>query len=125
MIDPEKIEAIMNPSQFAMSEQELRIARDRLVEEARGFEKGRSALCVKASASHKGPGSHIAIISLEIARGFLFYHRFLSGRKLDLQLRDDLLGQLTLNGEYVRQLAIVMVRPNVGVGARVDQLCRY
>ena len=120
MIEPEKIEAIVSAYQFTMSGEKFRIACDRFVQEARGFEEGCSALGVEASTSHQGPGSHVPVISLKIVRGSLLDDRFLSGRKLDLQLRDHLLGQLALNGEHVRYLAIVPVRPNVGVGARID-----
>jgi hypothetical protein len=39
-----------------------------------------------------------------------------------LQRRGDLLRQIALDGEYVRQIAIVIFRPNVLVIIGVDQL---
>ena len=42
--------------------------------------------------------------------------------RLGLELLRDCFGDLTLNGEHIRQIAIVGLRPEVRVGSRVDQL---
>ena len=43
-------------------------------------------------------------------------------RELGLELLRDCFGDLTLNGEHVRQIAIVGLRPEMRIGPRVDQL---
>src|SRR4029453_16760318 len=46
----------------------------------------------------------------------------LRGRKLRLQLVGDFFGDLALNGEYIGQVTVVCLRPEMCVVASVDQL---
>ena len=50
--------------------------------------------------------------------------RLLGGAERHLQRADDLLGHVVLDGEYVGQVAIIALRPEMGSIAGVDELRR-
>ena len=66
-------------------------------------------------------GAEVEIECFDIP-GRLLDRRLFRGRKLRLELAGYCLGDLALNGEGIRQLAIVLLSPQMSVGARVNQL---
>ena len=52
-------------------------------------------------------------IGLAVFRGLLFHLRFFAWRQFCPQLIRDLLSKIGLNREHIRQLAIIVLRPQV------------
>ena len=65
---------------------------------------------------------HEREIGLAVLRRLARHLRLFARRKLGAQLVRDLLRQIGLDREDVRQIAVVILRPDVLVGYRVDQL---
>src|SRR5438874_6748708 len=61
----------------------------------------------------------------DIRRRRLFNGTLLAWRKLRLELISDRFCDLALNSENVGQIAIVSLRPEMRIGARIDQLRVY
>ena len=62
----------------------------------------------------------VKIIGNDVIRRLLLHGCCLSKRKLSLKLIGNCFGNLTLNGENVRQIAIVGLGPEVRVASGVD-----
>ncbi len=65
---------------------------------------------------------HIEIVGLEIPRRRHLEAGHFARREIGLQRLNDPLGQFGLDGKKIGQFAIESLGPNMGVGARVDQL---
>src|SRR5207237_3522359 len=112
----------MDFSQSAIGKEERRVARDDLIEQTRGLEKIFLQPRIETCGSAKSFGSHIKIIGHKIGRGCLIDSCFFGGGELSVQLIGDRLCDFALNGENVIKWTIVVLRPQVRVGARIDQL---
>ena len=67
-------------------------------------------------------GARIELESDEIGWLVCLNRHFLSSRDFGVKLFGDFLRDLALDGEQIVQIAIVLLGPDVRVGARVDQL---
>ena len=73
-------------------------------------------------SSAKNPGPQIHVVRGQIRRRRLGDRLLLVKREFGLQLSRDRLRDLALDGEHIRQVAIVSLRPEVRVGPSIDQL---
>jgi hypothetical protein len=76
----------------------------------------------KAHSEKKILGARIEVKSNEIRGRWTLDGQFLSWRDVGVEAFCDFLRDLVLNREHVFQIAIVLLRPDVRIGARVDQL---
>src|SRR6266704_7197516 len=67
-------------------------------------------------------GARVEIERADVACLWTFDGALFAWRKLCLQLVSNRLCDLTLNGKYVRQIAVIDLSPQLFVGARIDQL---
>ncbi|HJZ81192.1 MAG TPA: hypothetical protein VKD91_12635 [Pyrinomonadaceae bacterium] len=74
----------------------------------------------KGYGQKKISGAAIKIEGREICRWWAFNSQFLSSRDFHVKAFCDLVRDLTLNREYVFQIAVIFVRPDVRIGARID-----
>src|SRR5437773_642158 len=70
----------------------------------------------------KSFGSQIKIVGHQVARGSFLDGCFFRRGELSVQLIGDRLCDFALNGEDVIKWTIVMLRPQMRVSARIDQL---
>ena len=64
----------------------------------------------------------VKIVRCEVCRGSLLDRGLRLGRKLRLKVVSDSLCNFALNGENIREVAIIRLSPKMRVGPRVDQL---
>src|SRR5205807_2750959 len=112
----------MDFSQSAIGKEECRVAGDDLIEQTRGLEKIFLQPRIETCGGVKSLGSHIKIVGYKIGRRWLFDGRFFLRGELSVQLIGDRLCDFALNGEDVIKWTIVMLRPQMRVSARIDQL---
>src|SRR3954452_1743890 len=79
----------------------------------------------RQTPSEKILGVRVEVKRSDIHRRRLFNGAFLAWRKLRLELIGDGFCDLTLDGKNVGQIAIVSLRPEMRIGARIDQLGVY
>src|ERR1051326_1059579 len=71
------------------------------------------------------PAEQVSVVSLRILRRLFCQPFGLFGAELDFQRVYDTAGNIVLNRKYIADVAIVLLCPDMGVGAYVDQLSVY
>ena len=104
-----------------------------------GFEKGRVSphgliqklnrplqvlqiISIETGCEEQSLGPDVEIEGGQVGGGRFFDRRFLVRRKPGLQLLGNGFGDLALNGKDIGQIPIVGLRPQMRVGAGIDQL---
>ena len=122
MINAEEIELVVCESQLALRNQERGIALQGLVEQINRLSKLRSIGSAEAYRNDKIPRATVEIEGGDISRGRLLNSFLLTRRKFGLQLISDCFGDFALDGEHVIDWPVVILRPLMRVGARINQL---
>src|SRR5205085_12483136 len=122
MIEIEEINAGVDEGQLAIRLKECSVARDCLVQKV-----GRLQQISLSSAAAKRVQKEIFCVAVEIKRSHVFRRRLFDlalfiWRELRLQLVGDRFRDLTLNSKDVGKIAIVSLRPKMGIVAGVDEL---
>ena len=120
-IEIEKEQQIVRARCITIRGDEVRISFDRFIKRLQRLEQRRPHVCRVNVAVDDCLGLKIKFERDQILRGTFFHFRLLFRRKFRLELSDDRLRQVTLDCKQVRRGAIVCLRPNVSVGARVYQ----
>ena len=79
-----------------------------------------SATIAVGSCDENVPRASVEIEGGNVGRGLAFDGRFFGRRHLGMKVLSYVFGDLTLNSKYLVQIAIVLLGPNMTVGARVD-----
>src|SRR5437667_7988113 len=119
MVDAIEIKLIMSEGQLAIRIEKRWVARDSPVQQIDSLPK---IQYLAPSLQKNIIGARIQIKSNEIPGRFALNGQFLSRCNFGMKLPSDFLRDLALDCEQVVQIAIVLLGPEVGVGARVDQL---
>src|SRR5262245_19484400 len=104
----------MSVGEVGVRRGERRIERDSLREEGdRALERfGTSPIELE-------PAEQVRVVRLEVFSGFPLDARTLRGREFRLKSSRHVHRHLALDREYVRELAIVCLRPDMSVGRRI------
>src|SRR5437016_2352197 len=121
MVQATMVKLVMSPGELTIRIEKRWITRHSLVQQVDYLHQIRY-LAAKRCPQKNIIGSGIKIKSNEIAGRPALNGRFLSGRDFGVKLLSDFLRNLALDRKQVVQIAIVLFRPDVRVGARVDQL---
>ncbi len=108
----------MHPSECAVSKHKARITCDRLLEQIDALEPP----VVFGRAVFRGECFQVKIVGDQVARGRPRDGGFFAHRDFGLELISDRLSDFTLDGKDICHIAIVGLRPEMGIGARVDEL---
>src|SRR4029434_7928366 len=120
-IEIEKEKEIVRASGITIRGNEVRVSSNRFIERLQRLEQCRSDVGRINIAVDDGLGLKVKLERLQVLSRALFNLCLLLRRKLGLQLRNDRLGELALNGEQISRTAIVGLSPNMSVRASVDQ----
>src|SRR6266550_9200511 len=112
----------MRKNQLAICSVERWVARGRALEELDCLREVLVLECACAGRQEESFGAAVLIEGNKIGRRSLLDGFLLVRRELRLQLLGDGLGDLALDDEDIGQIAIISLRPNIRVTARVDQL---
>ena len=63
----------------------------------------------------------VQVVGCEVARGSSLHGGFFARGKPDLELVGDRLSDVALDGEHIGQIAVVLFRPELCAGLRVDE----
>ena len=108
----------MGGGELAVSNKEGWIAGNGLIQQISRLQKILPVSGVEAERQHKTGGTTVEIEGRYIRRWRVFDRLLLVRRKLRPKLIGDRLRDLTLNGENIREIAIVSLRPEMRVGPR-------
>ena len=122
VIASEKVNEVMRFSQSAVGKEKRRVARDRLLEQTRGLEKIFLQPRIETCGGAKSFGSQIKIVGHQVARGSFLDGCFFRRGELSVQLIGDRLCDFALNGEDVIKWTVIVLRPQMRISARIDQL---
>src|SRR5712692_4376660 len=113
MVEGKEIKRIMSVSEFAICLEKRWIMRDSLVQQISRLQKIRQSTrdTAKNGLQKKIVGASVEIERGDVARRGAFDCVLFARRKFGLQLVGDRLGDLTLNGEHVREIAIISLPP--------------
>src|SRR6266480_3157968 len=120
MVDAKEIKRVMSVGELAIRIKKRWITRDSLVQQIDRLEG-------IPFPDRRRPQKNIFGARVEIERADVARRRTLdcvlfTRRKFSLQLISNRLRDLALNGEHVRQIAVICLPPYVSVRARVHQL---
>src|SRR4051794_2823369 len=119
MIVAEAIDQQVRFVQQAISESEVRVFLNRLSQQLGNFTPCRLRIRT-ARGIEAGARTKIKIISSKVLRRLFPDRGFFSAGESRLELADDRLRQLALQSEDVFYLAIVVIRPDLGIACCVD-----
>src|SRR5438552_1840820 len=122
MVVASEVNGVMSEGELAKRIEKRRIACDSLIQQLDPLEQIRFCLTTEARIQNKIFRAVVEIEGCEIGSRPALNGQFLSGRNFGVKLLSDFLCDLTLDCEDVVQVAIVLFRPDMGVGASVDQL---
>jgi hypothetical protein len=105
----------MSVGELVICKCEDRIALNCLIQQANGLEQDLSFSRNKSSTRDERFGSYVEIVSSKISRWFLLDGRFLFGRKRGFKLRNNLFRKLALNREYIGEVPIVRLSPELHI----------
>ena len=111
MINAAKIELIVRLGELVIGKCELWIALGCLIQQLNGLRQALQLGSTKPRRYDECFGPYVQIMSGKIGRWFFFDRRFLLRGQIDLELRGDVCGNLGLQVEYVREIAIISLRP--------------
>ena len=122
MVDSEEVEAVVRARQPAIGEQECGIADDGLAEETHGLEEILRPGGAAGFGVDQCRRANVKIERHEISSGSLLDRGLFRRREPGLKLVGDCLGNFALNGKNIRKLSVIGLRPQMRIGAGVDQL---
>src|SRR5262245_36912397 len=119
-VEATRVKVVVSPGELAVRLEEGWVMCDSLIQQL-----GRpQQICFrgrgKADIQKKTPGAGVEIESDEIEGGRALDGQFLSGRDFGIEVLDDFLRDFTLAREHLFQIAIILLRPDVRIRARVD-----
>src|SRR5262245_13216863 len=121
MVVAKNVKSVMSPGELEIRIKKRWIARHSLIQQINGLQQIPFLSGSDAACPHKKIfATRVQIERGDIARRWTFDCAFLTWRKFCLQLVGNGLCDLALNREYVRQIAIIRLRPQVLVGTRID-----
>ena len=120
MVEPKEVKLVMSHGEEAISFEKRRIARHSLVQEIDYLQH--VLLRRPAANSPNIIGARIELESDEIGGGLFLNRQSLRSCDFGVQSFGDFLRDLALNGKQIVQIAVVLLGPDMGVSARVDQL---
>src|SRR6266571_6467028 len=112
MVKARGVKLVMSQREQAIGFKKRRVARHGLVQQIDGLQGVRLL-----RVSQNIIGARIELESSDIARRRLFDGGLFAGRKFCLQLVGDSLSDLALNGEHIREIAVISLSPQMPVGA--------
>src|SRR5947209_6436110 len=116
-IEIEKVKETAGAADVAISKNEVSIARHGFFEQTHGLSKRTSRIrVVKITIDHISSLKK-KVVGSQVLRRRRFDTRFFLSGELRLKTADDCFGDVTLNTENIRQIAIVLFAPNGCVGA--------
>src|SRR5439155_22184194 len=119
MVKAKKVNLVMNPGESAIGFEKRRIPRYRLVQQIDCPQRVR----VPAKAGPNDTiGARIELEGDEISGWLLLNSQSLRGCDFGVQSFGDFLRDLALDRKQLIQIAVVLLGPDVGICARVDQL---
>src|SRR5437762_5941843 len=121
MVKPREVKLVMSPGELTIRIEKRWIARHGLVQQIDCLTEIRHPAAKGCSRKHM-TGARIEIEGNEIAGRPALNRQSLSSRDFGAKPLSDFLRNLALDRKQVVQIAIVLLRPDVGVRARVDQL---
>ena len=98
-----KIDIAMHLGQQAPGEQEVRVAGDSFIEQARGLGQLLLGVDLIRGVGVERLGPQVKVVGGKIGRGRFLDRSFFARRELGLKLVGDRFGNLALNGENIRQ----------------------
>src|SRR5437899_6708593 len=122
MVVASEVNGVMSVGELAKRIEKRRIACDSLIQQLDPLKQIRFCLTTEARSQNKIFRAAVKIEGCEIGSRPALNGQFLRGRNFGVKLLSDFLCDLTLDCEYVIQVAIVLFRPHMCVSARVDQL---
>src|SRR6266487_7108566 len=122
MVVASEVNGVMSEGELAKRIEKRRIACDSLIQQVDPLEQIRFCLTAKARIQNKIFRAVVEIERCEIGSRPALNGQFLSRRNFGVKLLSDFLCDLTLDCEHIVQVAIVLLRPDVRIGARVDEL---
>src|SRR5262245_47513085 len=115
----------MNPRQLTICLEKRWVTRNRLIHQISRLQQCLVVSGAESPSQNKILGAAVKVEGSEINRGWALDGQLLSRRKFGVKLSCDPLRDLALNCKHVLEIAIVFFRPDVGIGAGVDQLDVY
>ena len=126
MIEAKEIKRVMSVGELAIGLEKRRIMRDAWFSRSSGLGAVFAFRSIEVRRQQKIFGARVEIKGAQIGCRWSLDGQFSQrGEILACNCSAIVLRDLTLDGEHVRQIAIVCFRPDVGVGASVDQLRIY
>ena len=125
MVQIKEIKLIVGMGQSAISEQELRIACDCLIEQFNRLQEILLNTSTESVAKRQRLGMRVKIEGCEIGGRRPFNRSLFTRRELGLKLGGNLFRDFALNGKNVGEVAIIGLRPKVCVVSGVDKLRGY
>ena len=122
---PETVNADLSEGELAIASKNAWITRDSLVQQIGRLQQIGFPMTAGKRRQKKIFGVRVEIERCDIGRRAAFNGALLAWRELRLELVGDGLCDLALNSENIGQIAIVSLRPEMRIGARIDQLRVY
>ena len=119
----ESVQRVMGASELTLRREERGIACQGLIEQIDPCMDIRHLDATEANVENEIIRSAVELKCCYVRGRSLLDRVLLGRRKLGLQLVGDGFGDFALNGEDIRKIAIVSLRPEMRIVARVDQLC--
>ena len=118
MVKPIEVKLVMNHRELAIGFEKRWVARHRLVQEIDCLQR----ILPPPGNSPNIVGARIELESDEIVGGLFLNGQSLGRCDFGVQAFGDFLRDLALDRKQIIQIAVVLLGPDVGISARVDQL---
>ena len=125
VVGAEEVKQIVRVSQLAVSEEKLRITRYRLVQQINSLQQILSGSGGETCRKNESLGATVEIERCDVRRERLLDRALFTRRKFCLELVGYSLRDLALNCKHVCEIAIIGLRPEVRIVARIDELRRH
>ena len=120
MIDSKYVKPIVRPGELVVGKEKGGVARYCTAEQLDHFVQLFLFVDVESSRAVKAFRPRVILVGDEVSSWFLLDGCFFCRRELAPQLSDNFFRQLAFNREDVREIALIVFRPKMGVGASVD-----
>src|SRR6266567_9504234 len=122
MVNAKEVKLAMSRGEPAIRLEKRRIARHSLVQQNDCLQPSRSRVATERRCQKEIVAARVKIERGEVDGWLVLNGQFLSRCDFGVQPFGDSLRDLALDSEQLVQIAIVLLGPDVGVGARIDQL---
>src|SRR6266446_2762579 len=122
MIEAVEVKLVMDIGEPAKGKKKSGIARGRLLEEPFGFPQVLDEIGIIDHAIDDRARFDIRFVSLDVLRRTNLNRCFFLRSKTRLELGHNLLCDLALDRKDIRELPVVMLRPNLGIGRGIEYL---